>query len=283
MGADADIHAFRCPVVSVGRFQCLQLYKRESDDFINYACSANCECGRFQLRSLTEDQFKCLLFVCGLQYLRDAEIRDRILPHMQQSSSVTLRELAAECQTMINLKHDLAMVQCASTTGSVNADAAAKLPPISRPSKPPRRNPCPFLVSSAARSIPIGIAGLGNIAARNSTSHPPKEPSYPCSLAYFDAELKRLEEFGVLTPVPYLACAAPIVVKPEEDTVIAAISIEDGVRCRLSEAIRRIPVTAIDIIRATKQNSVFRLSIYYLQTSLPTPALTGDLYQLLMR
>ncbi|VDL81412.1 unnamed protein product [Schistocephalus solidus] len=42
------------------RFQCLQLRKRESDDFITNVGIFNRECGHFQLCSLTEDQFKCL-------------------------------------------------------------------------------------------------------------------------------------------------------------------------------------------------------------------------------
>ena len=42
------------------RYQCLQLCKRDSDDFITYASIVNREYSRFQLSSLTEDQFKYL-------------------------------------------------------------------------------------------------------------------------------------------------------------------------------------------------------------------------------
>ncbi|VDK51969.1 unnamed protein product, partial [Dibothriocephalus latus] len=48
------------------------------------------------------------------------------MSHVLQSSTVTLQEQAAECQELINLKHDSAMVQGASTAGSVNAVATAK-------------------------------------------------------------------------------------------------------------------------------------------------------------
>ncbi|BHF62749.1 hypothetical protein SprV_0200573500 [Sparganum proliferum] len=71
--------------------------------------------------------------------------------------------------------------------------------------------------------------------------------------------------------------------EPGEDTVIAAISIEDDVRHQLSDAIRGIPVTAADIRLVTKQDSVLRQAITYVQTCWPTTALAGDLRQLFLR
>ncbi|CAI2738129.1 unnamed protein product, partial [Dicrocoelium dendriticum] len=53
------------------RYQCLQLTKRDADDFVTYAGIVNRECERFQLGSLTEDQFKCLLFISGLRSAHD--------------------------------------------------------------------------------------------------------------------------------------------------------------------------------------------------------------------
>nr|VZI07167.1 unnamed protein product [Spirometra erinaceieuropaei] len=54
--------------------------------------------------------------------------------------------------------------------------------------------------------------------------------------------------------------------EPEEDTVIAASSIEDDVRGQLSDSIRGIPVTAADIRHATEQDPVLRQAITYVQT-----------------
>nr|VZH91149.1 unnamed protein product [Spirometra erinaceieuropaei] len=71
--------------------------------------------------------------------------------------------------------------------------------------------------------------------------------------------------------------------EPEEDTVIAAISIEDDVRRQLSDAVRGIPVTAADIRRATEQDPVLRQAITYVQTCWTTTALAGDLRQLFLR
>nr|VZI39324.1 unnamed protein product [Spirometra erinaceieuropaei] len=96
----------------------------------------------------------------------------------------------------------------------------------------------------------------------------------------FDIRYCRTTDFGQADALSRLISNQQ---EPEEDTVIAAISIEDSVRRQLSDAIRGIPVTAADIRRATEQDPVLRQAITYVQTCWPTTALAGDLRQLFLR
>ncbi|CAH8545975.1 unnamed protein product [Schistosoma haematobium] len=93
------------------RYQCLKMTKAGDDDWVKHAGLVNRECERFKLSAMTEDQFKCLVFVCSLQSPEDADIRTRILSKIEQCSNLTLQEVTTECQRLVNLKHDTSMVE----------------------------------------------------------------------------------------------------------------------------------------------------------------------------
>ncbi|CAH8467909.1 unnamed protein product [Dicrocoelium dendriticum] len=93
------------------RYNCLKLLKRDSHDFITHAGVVNRECERFKLGTMTPDQFKSLIFVCSLQSHADADVRTRILHKLEQEPHLTLQDIAAECQRLINLKHDTKMIE----------------------------------------------------------------------------------------------------------------------------------------------------------------------------
>ena len=90
----------------------------ESDDFLTHVGLVNRECERFQLNTLTIDQFKSLIFICSLQSPLFADIRLRLLNMLEQDPKLTLNSIAEEYQRLANLKHDTTLVQSGGQGGS---------------------------------------------------------------------------------------------------------------------------------------------------------------------
>ncbi|XP_055523202.1 uncharacterized protein K02A2.6-like [Wyeomyia smithii] len=92
------------------RYRCLQYTKNEADDFPSYAAFVNKHCEAFQLTKLTDDQFKALRFVCGLQSPRDADNRTRLIGKLEaeehappaDGTKLTLENLVEECHRFNN-------------------------------------------------------------------------------------------------------------------------------------------------------------------------------------
>ncbi|XP_058449340.1 uncharacterized protein LOC131429298 [Malaya genurostris] len=80
------------------RYRCLQVTKQPTDDYVTYACRINKTCVEFELSKLSEEQFKCLMFVCGLKSEGDGEIRTRLLAKIEERDDVTLEHLSEDCQ-----------------------------------------------------------------------------------------------------------------------------------------------------------------------------------------
>ncbi|XP_065084909.1 uncharacterized protein K02A2.6-like [Ochlerotatus camptorhynchus] len=93
------------------RYRCLQILKQPREDYVTYACRINKSCVEFELTKLSEEQFKCLVFVCGLKSERDAEVRTRLLTRIEEKCDVTMEQLSEENQRLLNLRHNAAMIE----------------------------------------------------------------------------------------------------------------------------------------------------------------------------
>ncbi|XP_058837817.1 uncharacterized protein K02A2.6-like [Topomyia yanbarensis] len=102
------------------RYRCLQVTKQPTDDYVTYACRINKTCVEFELSKLTEEQFKCLMFVCGLKSEGDSEIRPRLLSKIEERDNITLDHLSEDCQRLLCLKRDTAMIESSASPSSVN-------------------------------------------------------------------------------------------------------------------------------------------------------------------
>ncbi|GAA52970.1 hypothetical protein CLF_109243 [Clonorchis sinensis] len=123
------------------RYQCMKLAKKESEDYITYAGRVNLECEQFKPSTMTEVQFKCLIFICGLQSHSDSDIRTRLLKKIEQTPEITLQSITHECQRLLNLKHDTAMLERPLSNPAFNiAKTTSRQPTVvtnSNGAKPP--------------------------------------------------------------------------------------------------------------------------------------------------
>ncbi|CAH8511941.1 unnamed protein product [Schistosoma turkestanicum] len=135
----SDIFSESASLFSI-RYHCLNLVKHEDDEYPVLADVVNRECERFKLRSLTEDQFKCLIFIKALQSPQDAETRTRLLIRMDQDPNVTLITLTDECKRLQSTRHDNMLIEQVNpnlTSSSVNAITRLKVQkPIASRSRP---------------------------------------------------------------------------------------------------------------------------------------------------
>uniref|UniRef100_A0A182NT42 DUF7083 domain-containing protein n=1 Tax=Anopheles dirus TaxID=7168 RepID=A0A182NT42_9DIPT len=106
------------------RYKCLQLTKKTTEDLLTYACRVNKSCVQFELGKLSEEQLKCLLFICGLREERDVDVRTRQLARIEYRTDITLQQLSEECNRIAALKRDSAMIEAqAYRTPAVSGNA----------------------------------------------------------------------------------------------------------------------------------------------------------------
>ncbi|XP_055589909.1 uncharacterized protein K02A2.6-like [Uranotaenia lowii] len=103
------------------RYQCLQTIKEDGEDFVSYSCKVNKACVDAKIREMTDEQFKCLIFVSGLKSHRDSDIRMRLINKITDTVDITLQKVVEECKSLENLKQDNSLVEKQHSATSVNA------------------------------------------------------------------------------------------------------------------------------------------------------------------
>ncbi|XP_040164705.1 uncharacterized protein K02A2.6-like [Anopheles arabiensis] len=193
------------------RYKCLQLTKSRTEDFVSFVCRVNRSCVNFQLSAMSEEQFKCLILVCGLKDDADADVRTRLLSRIEERTDFTLEQLSAECERISSLKVDSAMIatqaeeQILALRSRSNAQQQA--------SKWKQRKQYQHTRNSdnATDCVPRRMYTFSS-SQITVLCFFPKRPVAYAMRATVDKELDRLEDLGVITPVDYSDWAAPIVV-----------------------------------------------------------------------
>ena len=114
-----DMFGFQDSIFSL-RYNCFKLVKTPQEDIISYAARVNQVCEQSQIFDMSPDQFKCLVFVCGLQSHADVEVRMKSLALLEDDSNQSVNKLVKAAQRLMTLKHDTSLVEDNSVQ-SVNA------------------------------------------------------------------------------------------------------------------------------------------------------------------
>lgn len=72
--------------------------KSNVDSYVTFTDIVNHEYKKFQQKSLTEGQFKCLIFIVGLQSPNNGNIQTQLLSKLEQDKNITVKALTIECQ-----------------------------------------------------------------------------------------------------------------------------------------------------------------------------------------
>lgn len=92
-------------------------------------CNSRAESTKLPLKRLTEETFKCLLFVCGLKDEQDAEVRVGLLCRLEDRDDTTLPQLTETCQKLVNLKHETAMIKRERKINAIAQDRTQRVTP----------------------------------------------------------------------------------------------------------------------------------------------------------
>lgn len=146
------------------RYKCLQATKSGNTDFVTYAAQVNRQCEDFRLKELDDNQFKCLMFVRGLQSSQDAEIRTRLLAKLdgEDANEQSLEKLIAETQRILSLKRDTAIIGGNSKSQPVINAMKQTQPRFSTPSNQPKnktKDTAPVKKQTTGPSRPCWLCG----------------------------------------------------------------------------------------------------------------------------
>ncbi|RTG86516.1 uncharacterized protein DC041_0012206, partial [Schistosoma bovis] len=95
----------------------------QSELNVSYDKQINLQAERFKLKVLASDQFKCLLFISGLNFPVDADVCMKLLSRMEHDDEMMLQTITTECQRLINLNQDAAVPETKSAAPSNSVHA----------------------------------------------------------------------------------------------------------------------------------------------------------------
>lgn len=106
------------------RYDCLNVEKSPSEDFVTYGSRINRLCEDFKISTITPDQFKSLIFVLGMKAADDSDVRTRLLAIIEddtRNTDINVGKLVTEAKRIQTIKTDAALLQSSNTVHGVQS------------------------------------------------------------------------------------------------------------------------------------------------------------------
>lgn len=152
------------------RWNCLNIQRRADESLSAYGARVNQEAVNFDLKGLTEEHFKVLIFILGLQDAGDKSIRARMM-NMQDKKDggqVTLQSLIVEAERILQIERDTAIGSPSCTVQLVHGR--------NRHHDKPKKNSPPF---------PRKTTKTPHSTASGSSQSTPRTPCWKCGSLHY--------------------------------------------------------------------------------------------------
>ena len=78
---------------------------------MSYVSRINSDFEKSDFKSISNDYFKCLLFVCGFRNARYTDVRSRVLKRIEEKQEIFLQDLGDECVRLETIISDTNIIQ----------------------------------------------------------------------------------------------------------------------------------------------------------------------------
>ena len=111
------------------RFKCLRVVKNSAEDYFTYAGRINTLVQKIEYQKMTEDDFKCLLFIIGLNSHGENEVREKLLSVVEkrqvadtddEAKKLTIDQLVVESERFVSLRADNKAIESHAAPAIVN-------------------------------------------------------------------------------------------------------------------------------------------------------------------
>jgi hypothetical protein len=145
------------------RFKCLRVAKNASEDYFSCAGRINTLVNKMEYKKMSEDEFKCLLYVVGLNATEEKDVWEKLLALMEKKSTevvdtasggqsadkkLTINELVSASERFVSLRADNREIEHCAAPAMTNQMRKEQEKPASKsssahnPKKLKKKYPC---------------------------------------------------------------------------------------------------------------------------------------------